>query len=57
MFQEAGIPPWDRDRIPLIYVNDSLAAVPGLGCFEPFQSAAGEPAVQIEWLAHEMTPG
>ncbi|WP_340123251.1 tRNA lysidine(34) synthetase TilS [Methylobacter svalbardensis] len=27
LFQEAGIPPWERDRIPLIYLDDRLAAV------------------------------
>lgn len=27
LFQEAGIPPWERDLIPLIYLNNKLAAV------------------------------
>jgi len=27
LFQEAGIPPWERDATPLIYLNDKLAAV------------------------------
>jgi len=27
LFQEAGIPPWERDAVPLIYLNDALAAV------------------------------
>jgi tRNA(Ile)-lysidine synthase len=27
LFQEAGIPPWERDRVPLIYLDDRLAAV------------------------------
>jgi len=27
LFQEAGIPPWERDAMPLIYLNDTLAAV------------------------------
>jgi len=25
--QEAGIPPWERTRIPLIYLDDQLVAV------------------------------
>jgi tRNA(Ile)-lysidine synthase len=29
LFQEAGIPPWERDRIPLVYVNDQLILVWG----------------------------
>jgi tRNA(Ile)-lysidine synthase len=27
LFQEAGVPPWERERMPLIYLNDKLAAV------------------------------
>lgn len=29
LFQEANIPPWERDRIPLIYLNDKLIYVFG----------------------------
>ena len=29
MYQQAGIPPWRRDRIPLLYINDELASVTG----------------------------
>lgn len=27
LFQEAGVPPWERDATPLIYLDDTLAAV------------------------------
>ncbi len=30
LFQEVGIPPWERARIPLIYIDERLAAVSGL---------------------------
>lgn len=30
LYQEVGIPPWLRDRRPLIYINGQLAAVAGL---------------------------
>ncbi|MDP3561253.1 MAG: tRNA lysidine(34) synthetase TilS [Legionellaceae bacterium] len=29
LFQQWGVPPWQRDRIPLIYVNDCLKVVVG----------------------------
>lgn len=29
MFQEWGIPPWERDRIPLVYMENKLVCVPG----------------------------
>lgn len=27
LFQEAAVPPWERDVMPLVYLNDTLAAV------------------------------
>lgn len=27
LFQEAGVPPWERDNMPLIYMNDELVAI------------------------------
>ncbi|MBS4050155.1 MAG: tRNA lysidine(34) synthetase TilS, partial [Methylomonas sp.] len=30
LFQEAGIPPWERSSRPLIYLNGRLAGVAGL---------------------------
>jgi tRNA(Ile)-lysidine synthase len=44
MFQEAGIPPWQRPHWPLIWLDDRLAAVPGL-------------AVDADFLAVDETPG
>jgi tRNA(Ile)-lysidine synthase len=38
LFQEAGIPPWERDAIPLIYLNDTLAAVGDLWISTQFYS-------------------
>lgn len=29
LFQEAGVPSWERDRIPLLYLDDKLIAVAG----------------------------
>lgn len=31
LLRRAGLPPWERDRVPLIYVDGELAAVVGLG--------------------------
>lgn len=45
LFQEVGIPPWERDRIPLIYLDDQLAAVVGLCVCHPFQASAGNPGL------------
>lgn len=49
LLQEAAIPPWERDRIPLIYVGDRLAAVAGLWICEPFRAGPEEHGLIIEW--------
>ena len=50
LFQEAGIPPWLRERIPLVYIGDALAAIVGQWVCEPFASKAGDQAIGLEWL-------
>jgi tRNA(Ile)-lysidine synthetase-like protein len=29
LFQQWQVPPWERDRVPLIYIEDELVAVVG----------------------------
>nr|WP_284498321.1 tRNA lysidine(34) synthetase TilS [Legionella maioricensis] len=36
LFQEWGVPPWLRDTIPLIYINDQFAAVVGYAVSDLF---------------------
>jgi tRNA(Ile)-lysidine synthase len=50
LFQEQGIPPWERSRIPLIYIQGRLAAVAGLWVCEPFQAGPAESGFRINWL-------
>jgi tRNA(Ile)-lysidine synthase len=49
LLQEASIPPWLRERMPLIYLGGELACVPDLWVAESFQAAAHEPAWNIHW--------
>jgi tRNA(Ile)-lysidine synthase len=49
LLQEGGVPPWERARLPLIYVRGELAAVAGLCVCEPFQARPGEAGVTILW--------
>ena len=53
LFQEAGIPPWQRDRIPLLYIGERLAAVAGLWVCDPFQAGPGEDGYRIQWQAQQ----
>ena len=42
LLQEAGIPPWERQRLPLIYVNGELAAIGDRWVCEPYAARAHE---------------
>ena len=43
LFQEAGVSPWMRRRWPLIFVGETLAALPGLWVCEPFAASTPPP--------------
>lgn len=49
LFQEAGVPPWERERRPLIYIDGALAQVAGLWTDERFACGAGEQGICFEW--------
>lgn len=52
LFQHWGIPPWERDRTPIIYIGGNIAAIAGLCVCLPFGAKPGEPGWDISWL-HE----
>ena len=49
LMQESAIPPWLRDRIPLLFHDNKLICVPGIGIAEEAIAAAGEPAYEVFW--------
>jgi tRNA(Ile)-lysidine synthase len=48
-WQDAGLPPWWRERTPLLYAGDRLIAVPGLGVTEGCQAADGVRGWRPAW--------
>lgn len=50
LFQEAGVPPWQRDRIPLLYADDQLLAVAGLWVAHEAAAQADEQGVELAWV-------
>lgn len=52
VLQEAGIPAWQREELPLVWCGDVLAAVPGLGIAASFRSEAGAPGFELRWHPH-----
>lgn len=49
LLQEAGVPPWRREGMPLIYHGRMLAWVPGVGVALEYRCAAGEPGLVPHW--------
>jgi len=47
LFQEAGIPPWERDVMPFIYLNDTLAAVGDLWISAAFYSEKTQDCISL----------
>lgn len=47
LLQEAGIPPWERQRLPLVYVDGELAAIGDRWVCEPFAARSGEPGWKL----------
>jgi tRNA(Ile)-lysidine synthase len=49
LLQECGIPPWERERLPLLYCAGKLVAVPGIGVAAGAAAASGERAWTVSW--------
>ncbi len=53
LFQEYGVATWLRARIPLLYIDDELAAVPGLFVCAPFAAAPDQPGMVPLWIRED----
>ena len=54
LLQAAGIAPWDRARLPLVYIDGELAAIADRWVCAPFAAQADEPGVVL--MLEPMTP-
>lgn len=50
LFQEYSLEPWLRNNIPLIYIDNHLAAVGDLWVCDEFCAEPDELGIQLEWL-------
>ena len=57
LLQDAGVPPWLRDRIPLIYVDGELAAVAGLWVGQGFAVNGPRQGWLVSWTGLPAQPG
>lgn len=49
LFQEAGVPPWQRKKLPLLYRGDELVWAPGLGIDARYQASQKTSGYVPEW--------
>lgn len=50
LLQEQHIPPWQRERLPLLYCGDELVCVPGVAIAAEYQADVGEAGVSVAVL-------
>jgi tRNA(Ile)-lysidine synthase len=49
LFQEASVPPWRRERMPLLFCGEDLVWVPVLGVDAAYQAAKNGAGILPEW--------
>jgi tRNA(Ile)-lysidine synthase len=49
LLQEAGVPPWERAALPLVYCGGRLAFVPGIGVAAGLQAGPRERGLVLSW--------
>lgn len=47
LLQQHGVPPWQRERLPLLYCGEALVCVVGVAVAAEFQAADGEQSVMV----------
>lgn len=46
---ECGVPPWWRARLPIVYVDDEIAAVANFAVCAPFAARDAEASLRLSW--------
>ncbi len=54
LLQEAGVAPWMRARLPLMFVEGRLAAVGGCWYTADFAAPPGGPALRLRWIGRPL---
>ena len=48
LMQECHVPPWQRERMPLLYSGDELVCVPGVAVAADYLPNGPEAAIQVD---------
>lgn len=49
LLHDAGMPPWERESLPLVFCGGVLVAVPELGVDIAFRTPQGAPGYRLDW--------
>jgi tRNA(Ile)-lysidine synthase len=49
LFQESGVPAWERDRLPMLVHGDDVVWVAGLGVDAKYRAPKNAPGFLPEW--------
>ncbi len=53
LLQEAGVPPWQRARMPLLFSGEALVWAPGIGIDAGFAADPNQDSISITWRPHQ----
>ncbi|MCB1671440.1 MAG: tRNA lysidine(34) synthetase TilS [Gammaproteobacteria bacterium] len=54
VLQESNLPAWLRARQPLLFQQDRLVCIPGIGIADGYLAAPGEQALSVSWQAPDL---
>ena len=57
IYQDYGVPPWLRERVPLLFVNEKLAAVGDLFVCQNLAAKSGQKQLKINWQRSDVYCG
>ena len=50
ILQDAGMPPWQREALPIVVCGDDVVAVPGIGVDASWQAREGARGIVLTWI-------
>ena len=56
IFQNAAVPPWQRERWPVLMCGTTVVAIVGIATANAFTVRAGEQGLRLDWRVNEWKP-